>query len=95
MERTGKIYPSPCPHHCPDNSSEGCDRLRTPRDYGMFSFSKHLWIYYGQHGDIKRGIQRPTSQGSKVLAVRKKLTCSSVKCTLMDTDSVATEAQSI
>lgn len=44
---------------------------------------------------FKGGIQRPPSQESKVLAVKRKLTCSLVKCTLLDMASVNTEAQSI
>lgn len=37
---------------------------------------------------FKGAIQRSTFQTSKVLAVRKKLRCSPVKCTLLDVDSV-------
>ena len=37
---------------------------------------------------FKGAIQRSTFQASKVLAVRKKLRCNPVKCTLLDVDSV-------
>lgn len=36
VERTGKIYPSPCPHCCPENLSEARDGLRVAWDVRCF-----------------------------------------------------------
>ena len=55
MARTGKMYPSSCPHQCLRTLLKPETGLAHLEHYGMLLFSKHLWIYYGQHGDIVQG----------------------------------------